>query len=593
MPAISPASAAEAALPAQAAPIAARRPAYPAALATLARDAAIKARRKAEDAACASPAYRLLLRGPLPDRFAIQPDPLTPASLERAQDLLRGRFALPSGVVDVRDRSPFDTPGPQAWRAELHRFEWLAHLEKAGGGTAVAVARALTEDWLDRFERFEPFAWSSEILGPRLVAWAAHFRMLNAAGDLLFRSRLLKAAGEQARHLERYARHAPHGLPQIEAACALLVMAAAIPERPRRMERADAALRIALTTALLDDGGIASRSPREQAFAVAALARARGAVEDAGLPSPPMLAPALAAARACLARVMHGDGRLGCFNGAAEGDENWLADLTDEGPAAASAAPGPWGYALLATPNGARVILDCGGPPAGEHAIGSHAAPLAFEFSQGPARIVVNGGSARARGTDWIEAARHTVAHATLQLGGQDAGAFLSGSRGARLGPRHYGGQVRGRLELADAGQWAEGEHDLYQTGFAAMHRRRLFLSAAGDDFRGEDRLSFGARRPWAEAVIRFPLHPDCRATLAQSGDSVLIVPHGAEGWRFRTELAPNERLSLEPHIYMGGETVRNTQAIVIRATPAGREWTIRWAFKIEAPYKRSRRRLV
>ena len=43
----------------------------------------------------------------------------------------------------------------------------------------------------------------------------------------------------------------------------------------------------------------------------------------------------------------------------------------------------------------------------------------------------------------------------------------------------------------------------------------------------------------------------------------------------------------------MGGETVRNAQAIVIRAMPAGREWTARWAFKIEAPYKRARRRLV
>ena len=155
MPAISPASAAEAAAPARAAPAGVRRPPYPGLAAALARDTAMRARQKAEDTACASAAYRLLLRGPLPGRFAVQPEALVPVSLERAQDLLRGRFSLPSGAVDVRERSPFDTEGPDAWRAELHRFEWLAHLEKAGGGTAAAVARALTEDWLDRYDSFE------------------------------------------------------------------------------------------------------------------------------------------------------------------------------------------------------------------------------------------------------------------------------------------------------------------------------------------------------------------------------------------------------------------------------------------------------
>jgi uncharacterized heparinase superfamily protein len=593
MPAISQASAAEPAAEPKRAAASAKRAPYPGLAAALAREAALRARRKAEDAACATGAYRLLLRGPLPSRFAIQPEAMAPASLERAQDLLRGRFALPSGVVQVRDRSPFDMPGEEAWRAELHRFEWLAHLEKAGGGTALSVARALTEDWLDRFERFGPFTWRADILGARVVAWAAHFRMLNASGDLLFRSRLLKAAAEQTRHLERYARQAPAGLARLEAACALGVMAAAIPEGSRRVMRAEQALRDALDGALLDDGGMVTRSPREQALAVAALARLSGALDDARLPKPPGLAPALLAARNALACVLHGDGRLACFNGSAEDEESWLSDLLDGTPAAASQTPSHWGYARLSA-GISCVVFDCGGPPPEGHAVGAHAGPLAFEFSQGRARMVVNGGVARRRGGEWIAAARHTAAHATLQINESDAGAFLSGGRAAQLGARLYGGKTQGRMDVSAEGLWAEGHHDFYQPAFAATHIRRLFLAASGEDLRGEDRLMFGPRRPWCEALIRFPLHPDCRATLAQSGDSILIAPHGGEAWRFRADLGGiNEQLTLEPHVYMGGETVRNTQAIVIRATPIGREWNVRWAFKVEAPYKRARRRLV
>ncbi|MCC6917640.1 MAG: heparinase II/III family protein [Alphaproteobacteria bacterium] len=594
MPETSPTSAGEPAVRPAAGTGPRGRAPYPGLAAALARDAALKARRKAEDTACGTAAYRLLLRGPLPDRLALHPDALTPASLERAQDILRGRFALASGIVDVRDCSPFDAPGPDAWRAEIHRFEWLAHLEKAGGATAAYVGRALTEDWLDRHERFDAFAWRPEILGPRLVAWAAHFRFLNASNDLVFRSRLMKALAEQARHLERYARTAPPGLALLEAASALCVMSAALPEGEKRPLRAVEALREALNSGLLDDGGIVTRAPHEQALAVAALARAQRALADARRPQPPDLAAALEAARTCLGRLMHGDGRLACFNGSGEGDEPWLAELRD---AAASetgpARPANWGYARLSAAS-ALVLFDCGGPPPGPHAAEAHAGPLAFELSHRSARIVVNGGTARARGVEWREAARRTAAHATLQLNDQDAGSLLSGAAGARLGPLLYGGRAQGSLEMGAEGQWAEGTHDLYRRSFGAVHRRRLFLNATGDDLRGEDRLTFPAQRVWCEAVIRFPLHPDCKATLAQSGDSVLIVPHDGEAWRFRTELVGlNEKLALEPHAYMGGETVRTAQAIVIRAMPAGREWTMRWAFKIEAPYKRTRRRLV
>lgn len=602
MPGISPVSAVDAPptpdRPAPAKPRApgGRAPAYPRLAAALAHDATDSARQAAREAVFASAPYRLTLRGPLPDRPSVTPDALLPANLEGAQEILRGRFALPSGLIEVRAASPFDVAAEPAARAELHRFEWLAHLEKAGGKTAFFVAKALIEDWLDRFQRFEPFTWRGDILGGRLIAWAAHFRFLIAGNDLVFRSRLLKAMAEQTRHLPRAVALTPIGLKRLEAAAALVTMGAVLASAAPRQARATEMLRLASAEAILPDGGIATRSPRDQMLALTALTRTARALGDAQIPLPPFLLPILDVMRPCLALLRHGDGRLGCFNGSGEESAALLAELLEGAPLDGNSAFAPdWRYGRLAA--GRSVVLfDGGGPPLGAMAREAHAAPLAFEFSHGDQRLIVNGGVARRRGAEWIEAGRRTAAHATLQIGDEDAGAILAGMAGRRLGPRLYGGAASGTLEAAAGGLWADGSHDLYVPRFAATHRRRLFLDPSGEDLRGEDSVMrpFGKARGRLEVAIRFPLHPELRATLAQSGDSVLLAPPSGAAWRFRAgPLGPEDALSLEPAVYMGAESVRRSQAIVLRAAPAGESWIMRWAFALDAPPPRTRRRVV
>lgn len=602
MPGTSPASAADAFdAPAPAAPAkprapSGRPPAYPGLARELLRDAAARARGETREALFRSAPYRLALGGPLPDRLAVIPDALVTATLEGAQDILRGRFSLPSGTLDVRAGSPFDMAAEPAVRAELHGFEWLAHLEKAGGKTAAFVAKALTEDWIDRFQRFRPLPWRGDVLGTRLCAWAAHFRFLIQDGDLLFRSRLLKAMAEQSRHLPRAIPLMPHGTARLEAAAAMVTLDAALGSEAKRRARGFENLRQAIAGALLDDGGVATRNPHEQMRALAALTRAGRALHDAHQPLPPSLPPALDGLRATLALLRHGDGRLGCFNGGSEGSAALIAELLDGAPLDMASAFAPdWRYGRMAA--GRSVVLaDGGGPPAGAFATGAHAAPLAFEFSHGDQRIIVNGGVARRRGAEWIDAARRTAAHATLEIGDSDAGTILGGAAGRRLGPRLFGGNAEAALDAAAGGVWLEGRHDLYAARFGVTHQRRLFLDPSGEDLRGEDQIvrTLGRGRGRLELVVRFPIHPDCRATLAQGGESVIVAPPNGEAWRFKAApLGPEDTLTLEQAAYMGGESVRRCQAIVIRATPADLIWTLRWAIKRDGAALRTRRRLV
>jgi uncharacterized heparinase superfamily protein len=120
------------------------------------------------------------------------------------------------------------------------------------------------------------------------------------------------------------------------------------------------------------------------------------------------------------------------------------------------------------------------------------------------------------------------------------------------------------------------------ETPDCPRHLRRLYLSAGGDDLRGEDVIFHppeALARAWR---IRFHLHPGVKASLARDGRSVILALPAREGWRFRTD-APV--LRLEKSVYCGaGGLPAATEQIVL--APDGLEVgdreaiVVKWAFR-------------
>ena len=109
-----------------------------------------------------------------------------------------------------------------------------------------------------------------------------------------------------------------------------------------------------------------------------------------------------------------------------------------------------------------------------------------------------------------------------------------------------------------------EASHDGYVRPFAIRHQRELTLSPQGLALTGVDRLvpqkgHAGRAVPFA---VRFHIHPDVRLSRAQSGDIILKLPNG-EGWRFRAGAA----VAVEESIYLGGDTVRRAEQLVLTGT--------------------------
>src|SRR3546814_19324019 len=92
---------------------------------------------------------------------------------------------------------------------------------------------------------------------------------------------------------------------------------------------------------------------------------------------------------------------------------------------------------------------------------------------------------------------------------------------------------------------WVEASQDGWRDTLGVIHRRRLWLSAAGDDFRGADTLPGGPGQPF---TVRLHLHPTVTASLLQAGAAAMVRPPSGGGWRVR---ATGGRIGLRARVYL------------------------------------------
>lgn len=143
---------------------------------------------------------------------------------------------------------------------------------------------------------------------------------------------------------------------------------------------------------------------------------------------------------------------------------------------------------------------------------------------------------------------------------------------------------VKSERHESDEGVLLELSHDGYGERFNLRHERRIFLNSAGNDLRGEDRISLldpeVAAEEESDVAVRFHLHPELRARQEDEGDQVVLFLPRGDTWRFR---ALGGVLTLEDSIYLGrGAQVTPCRQIVLRASAevsAGEPITFKWKF--------------
>ncbi len=528
-----------------------------------------------------TPIHSLRLRGRHPLKLiAVADDPFM-------GDVARGKALLDGTMLFRGERHPIDTLGTarpqwsQPFADHLHSFAWLRDLSTVATRVqAVPVAEAIMRQWLgSHADRVGDPAWRADLWGRRLMFWTAHAPLILSSTDLDYRARVLKTLARGARHLDRAADRVQPGVPRIAAWCGVLTAGLMIPGGDPRRAFGEAGLRRALAGSISDDGGINGRAPLALLDTIQLLAFLGAVYAARRLDMPSGFGDVLTRMVTALLGVCHADRGLASWQGGIPIDGETIDGII----AATGVRVRPlrqaheWGYQRLGQQR-AVLIVDAAPPPIARVMEGGCASTLAFEFSDGPERIVVSCGGAR--GADLrlppalTEGLRTTAAHSTLVVGDSNSTAI------------HPDGTLgRGVVEMelsrqeTETASRIEASHDGYVRRHGVIHRRAIALGADGRDLRGEDSLLPAGKKARAGTTfaIRFHLHPIVELSPTADGTGALLrLPSGA-AWQFRSRGAA---LAIEESVWIDAQGIpRETQQLVLSGEADAGGHSVSWLF--------------
>ncbi|WP_084174912.1 heparinase II/III family protein [Afifella pfennigii] len=468
-------------------------------------------------------------------QLLIAPPDLRTADPTIAEEIYSGRFAFAGQSVETEGSSPFDVVPPSSdWEAVLHGFGWLRHLKAAATPVARSNAKAIVVDWLDRERRHGAVAWRPEIAARRLISFLSQSNLiLEGADHDLYRS-FVRALSKHAAYLRKSYLAAEPGLKRLQVAVALAMAGLCLSRQERLAKRGLERVEQEITAQFLTDGGHVTRNPAAILEALLDLLPLRQTIVARGQNPPAALLGAVDRAMPMLRFFRHSDGAVAQFNGASAGARDQLSTVLayDEALGKPVASAPYSGFERLEAGDSV-LIVDAGPPPPLDFSGEAHAGTLAFEFSHGNHRLVINCGVPQARYEALRQAARQTAAHSTATLA--DTSSSHLQAEGDRVlivgGPRKV---ERERRAEPDGTIRLQLSHDGYSKSLGFVHRRRLVLAADGLALAGQDVFE-GSGPPHTPYDIRFHLEPGVTAEFAEeeeAGHIDLVLGDGTH-WRF------------------------------------------------------------
>ncbi|HEX7656356.1 MAG TPA: heparinase II/III family protein [Sphingomonas sp.] len=530
-----------------------------------------------------TPIHALRLRGRYPLKLIAVPEDPFLGDVRRGNALMKGMLTIAGEGRPIDRIALANSDWSPRFADHLHSFAWLRDLSSvATRAQAAPIAEYLMQKWLDvHADHVTEPAWRADLVGRRILFWAAHAPLILSSTDLIYRSAVLNCFARSARHIDRGAEKMPVGVPRIATWCGVIAAGLLIPGGEPRRAGGEAGLAKALEASVFDDGGTVSRSPIAQIDIIMLLTMLRQAYAARRIDPPASIETVVARMVPALLGLTHGDRGLSSWQGGGPVPAERLDQIIE----ATGIRTRPlrqardWGYQRLAA--GKTVLMiDAAPPPISRLVRTGCASTLAFELSDGPARIVVNCGGARTAVSqapaELVAGLRSTAAHSTLTLADSNSTAVMpDGTLGKGVG------EVELTREESDGASRLEASHDGYARRYGFVHRRQLVMTSDGREVRGEDMLLPAGRRRKLAATpfaVRFHLGLGVQVSPTADGLAALLRLPGGNVWQFRCR---GGALTVEPSLWIDGDgRPQATQQLVVSGeAPAGGA-NVSWVLK-------------
>lgn len=530
-----------------------------------------------------TPIHAFKLRGRYPLKLLTVPDDPVLGDADRGLAMLDGIIRWRGETQAIVDCTFGATNWSRGFSDYMHSFAWLRDLAAVKDrAVAAPVAEHLMRAWLSAHaENVTDAAWRGDLAGKRILYWAAHAPLILSSTDLVYRSSVLNTLARTARHLERVADRTPIGIARVQAWSGVIAAGLLMPGGEPRRTFGEAGLQKALAGAFTYDGGSVCRSPNALADGIVILSMLVKAYEARRIPPDGLVADVLSKAVPALQGVVLGDGGLSSWQGGlplAKPDMD--AILRGSGIRSRPLRQArDWGYQRI-NAGDTIIVMDAAPPPVSRLVETGCASTLAFEVSDGPHRLVVNCGGARAGGPGMapalVQGLRTTAAHSTLTLSDSNSTSIHSdGSLGKGVE------EVELDRQEAEIGSRIEASHDGYGRRFGFVHKRSMSVGPDGREIRGDDVLLPAKVRRKGQAAtfaVRFHLGPDVEVSPTADGNGALLRIAEGPLWQFRSH---GGALAIDDSLWVDGNgRIRGTQQLVISGeVPAGGA-SVSWAFR-------------
>jgi len=510
-------------------------------------------------------------------------DPSTGTALRAGHFVLHG---LKAAIADTEFSGPRLAPPLERL---VHGFSWLADLEACAARVQCSgVAERILNRWLTANPRPDGTpAWDVGNVAHRLLNWLIHAPLVLSSQDRKFRSHALHAFETTAGWLDRNVSRAEDKLSEVAGWTAITAAGLLLADGGARRLYGEAGLIHALGDLVGDDGGVLSRSPLCQIEAIELLVRLKACYSAVRAEAPPQIDTILGVLVPPLLAVLHGDGALSGWQGAPAIPSAKIQALVR----ASGVRTRPlrdarqWGYQRVAAQR-SILLFDSAPPPVARHARDGCASTLAFEFSHGPERIIVNcGGGACAGGMIPLRLAqglRATAAHSTLTIDDFNSTAVLiNGKLGTGVSEVDIDRRTLAGETPGTGATRLEASHNGYVARYGLNHRRILILRDDGTELRGEDSLVPSGRkgkRGTIAVVLRFHLGPHIELAQGRDGMGVTLALPDGSLWQFRSGRDP---VHVEESLWADGQgRPIGTRQLVITAKVSRSGETFSWLLK-------------
>lgn len=516
-----------------------------------------------------SPVYRMKLAGPLPSGLKALPKDPRPINRRRGEQILEGVWRFGASKVETpKGHAPWGPPFPNAHVADcIHRFHWLRDVASQGDA-GISRARALCVSWVDRYGKWEPFAWRVAVAADRLINLLSAGPWLLAGLEQQAREEMLDTLARHARHLYLSGDDEPDPRARLRIFVALTLAGAAM-ELPDYVEAGLAGVERECASQILADGGHASRSPEALAEAMIDLSAVEDLMLRLGLNAPTFLTKQLARMAPMLSFFTFPGGSLPPVNGGGDGAGGLsAAALAGHGDVSARFTFARLSGFQKIQAEDLTVLMDSGAAPELRLGGRAHAGVLGLQIVDGHEPMVTACGAHAAMEPALRDAARRTPAHSALTLDEYDSAEFVLCEETGMRAPVGPSGVSARRLEENDQ-HLIEGQHAGWRASHGLLCRRRIYVSRDGSRITGEDSVSrpvsetSPVTNPTAPFVVRFHLHPAVEVAPGPDERTVFLgLPREKKIWRFRSEALPQ----VQDSRYWGDGGSRTTKQIVVAA---------------------------